>query len=113
MTNHDRYGGVATAPKSLDEVLELYRAGMTEARRVLKPRGHLFVKTMDQVDRDSRQRWFSDDLPLIAKELAMAKREEFIVQANKTPRSPGWKRQHHAWKSHSFLLIFRAAPDRR
>ena len=79
---------------------------MTEARRVLKPRGHLFVKAMDQVGKNSRQYWFSDDLPRIAKGLGMTKRDQFIVKANKTPSYPQWTQQHHAWKSHSFLLIF-------
>lgn len=104
MTNHDRFGGV-TAPVSIEDVLELYRVGMVEAARVLKPRGRLFVKAMDQLT-NHRQHWFSLKLPQIAENLGMFMRDQFIVKANKTPSYPQWERQHHAWKTHSFLLIF-------
>ena len=105
MTNHDRFGG-GTAPESDDEVLELYRIGMIEATRVLKPRGRLFVKAMDQVGKNNRQYWFSLKLPRIAEDLGMFMRDQLIVKANKTARFPGWTQQHHMHKVHSFLLIF-------
>lgn len=105
MTNHDRFGGVDTAPGSIDDVLELYAAGMREACRVLKPRGKLFVKTIDQIV-NSGPRWFSRELPAVAEQLGMFLRDELIVKANKTPQYPQWKNQFHVWKQHSFLLIF-------
>jgi len=70
MIFHDRYNGGATFDCfNIDDIMKLYQGGMTEARRVLKPRGRLLVKGMDQAV-GSRQRWFSRELPEFA-ELAI------------------------------------------
>jgi hypothetical protein len=104
---HGRYnGGASLQGSSVDDIVALYRAGMTEAARVLKPRGRLFVKTMDQVE-NGKTRWLSRELPDFAEQqLNMWHRDNFPLVANTTPRFKRWARQFHARKDYSYLLVF-------
>jgi hypothetical protein len=113
MIFHGRYNGGATLVLStVDEICELYQAGMTEARRVLKPRGRLFVKGMDQVE-SGRVRWFSQEVPAIAKGLGMEMLQLYILVPTAPPHFKRWKRQIHARQSHSYLWVFELTPPRR
>jgi hypothetical protein len=107
MVFNDRYRGAETQGRgfSVEDILELYQCGMTEAARILKSRGRLFVKGMDQVS-NGRQYWLSHDLPDIADDLGMFQRDQFILVPTAPPSSNRWKRQIHARKSHSFLWVF-------
>jgi hypothetical protein len=66
-----RYNGKATTfEATCADILELYRVGMIEARRVLKPRGRLLVKCQDQIE-SGKQFWFSRRIPELAEHLGM------------------------------------------
>jgi methylase of polypeptide subunit release factors len=105
---HDRlYNGVATTGMwSHAQIMDLYRAGMTEARRVLKPRGRMFIKGQDQIE-SGRQQWASIQLHQMAVELRMVAIDQLLLITNGPPGGARrWKRQLHAHRGHSFLWVF-------
>jgi tRNA G10 N-methylase Trm11 len=102
-----RYNGLnVSAGIDIDEIRDLYRAAMIEARRVLKPRGRLFVKCMDQVvDREECWQHIEVYQHAVA-DLGMFGRDLFILVPTAPPASKRWAKQKHARKSHSFLWVF-------
>ncbi len=103
------YAGQATT-KGADheDIVDLYRRGMVEAYRVLRPRGLLWVKGKSEVE-SGKQRWADIELHNIAvAELGMTAPDRFDLN---TPgrlfdrRWPG--QQQHARKISSFLWVFR------
>lgn len=111
ITNH-RYNNAATTGKESgtplyhDGIIQLYREGMTEAFRVLKPGGFCWVKGKDEVS-SGRQHWSHRQIPDIAdKELGFYMRDLFIVIPNGQSPTSRWTTQHHARKVHSYLWIF-------
>jgi ubiquinone/menaquinone biosynthesis C-methylase UbiE len=103
MMYSDIYGNAeTTANTTVADIVELYRAGMAEARRVLKPRGRLIVKGMDQVE-GRRQRWFHLEVPAMAEELGMFLHGRCILLANKTPNYKRWNRQRQI---QSYFWVF-------
>lgn len=117
MMFHNRYNGLGsvetfnnrysayTPLMSVDDVRRLYEDGMTEARRVLKSRGRMMVKTMDQVE-CREQQWVHVELHAIAQRLGMFGRDLFVLVPTAPPSFKRWKKQIHARKSHSFLWVF-------
>jgi hypothetical protein len=107
MVMHDRYnGGASLQGMSIDEIVELYQAGMTEARRILKPGGRMLVKTMDQVE-NGAMRFLSRELPEFAeKQLHLRHYQNMILAANTTKNFKRQKRQFHARNDYSMLMIF-------
>jgi hypothetical protein len=111
----DRYNGLATTDlASYADIVQLYRDGMTEAARVLRPGGQLWVKCKDTIASD-RQRWTHITLAEIAAEMGMYSRDLFLL----VPPAPSavttgrWARQLHARKVHSYLWIFETDGFRR
>jgi hypothetical protein len=97
-------GGHTTSGFSHRDIIELYRQGMSEAVRVLRADGQLWVKTMDEIE-SGRQRRSHIEIHTIAGELGLRDRDLFVL----TPppiKTARWRRQHHAHKAHSFLWIF-------
>lgn len=105
---HQRYRNAETTPKfSHSAILDLYRAGMAEGRRVLRPGGQLWVKCQDTVD-GRRQRWNGIAVHQIALSLGLCPLDMFVL-VNPTP--PGRRfgtAQMHARRNHSYLWIFNA-----
>ena len=89
-----------------DDILELYRQGMTEAKRILKRGGLLLVKCQDEVE-SSKQRWSHIEILNIAvDELGMADEDLFVLVRSSVPVVQH-KRQQHARKNHSYLWVLR------
>jgi hypothetical protein len=102
-----RYGGAATtANHSHADIIDLYRKGMVEARRVLRRGGTLWVKTQDEIE-SGRQRRSLIEVYNIAVELGFKDRDLFLLVPPpiKTKR---WRKQYHARKTHSYLWVFEA-----
>jgi len=87
-----------------DDIIELYRLGMTEARRILKVGGLLWVKCKDEVE-SSVQRWSHIEIALMAWRLNLYALDLFVLTQNSKPVIQ--HNQKHARKNHSFLWIFR------
>ncbi len=109
-----RYNGhLTTAGLYNGDILCLYRDGMTEARRVLRPAGgQLWVKCKDEVEREV-QRWSHIKIYEIALRLGFSARDLFVLipDGRQAQRWPG-RTQRHARKNHSYLWIFER-PDER
>jgi hypothetical protein len=97
----DRYG-LFEAPRKSSEVLELAAAGMTEAARVLRPKGRLFVKCMDYIDKRFVQG--RHNVVATAHTLGLEQVDEFVHHSGIGPGA--WERQLHSRRAHSFLCIF-------
>jgi hypothetical protein len=106
LTDH-RFNNAATTPRLYhDGVIQLYTDAMTEADRVLRPGGFLWVKCKDEVSHD-RQNWSHIQIYEHATKLGLYGRDLFVLVARNPATSMGtWNRQLHARKTHSFMWIF-------
>jgi hypothetical protein len=93
-----------TPNMTLDEIRDLFREGMVEARRVLKPGGLLWVKCKDSTE-SGAQRWQHVEVYNDALALGFAAKDLFLV-ISPPPIASFWKRQRSARKAHSYLWIF-------
>jgi ubiquinone/menaquinone biosynthesis C-methylase UbiE len=75
---------------------------MTEAYRVLKPGGLLWVKCQDEIE-SGRQRWTHMELQARAVALGFVDRDMALLIQKAAPLQ--FKRQLHLRKNHSYLLI--------
>jgi len=109
-----RYRGDQTmAGMYNQDIMGLYREGMTEAFRVLKSDGGgLWVKCKDEVEREV-QRWSHIRIYEMALQIGFCARDLFVLvpSGQQAQRWPG-RVQRHARKNHSFLWIFQR-PDER
>lgn len=85
-------------------IIQLYRDGMIEAQRVLRPGGLLWIKCMDEIE-SGKQRWGHVEILEIAKQLDMTAVDLFLLVRRNYPVVNG--RQKHARKNHSYLWVFR------
>lgn len=110
-----RYNGLATTDMiTYAEIIGLYRDGMTEAARVLRDGGQMWVKCKDTLASE-RQRWSHITVYELAQELGLYARDLFLL----VPPAPSsittgrWARQIHARKVHSYLWIFETGGYKR
>jgi hypothetical protein len=102
-----RYNNAATTGGMYHEdIVNLYRAGMVEAKRVLRQQGQLWVKCKDEVE-SSRQCWSHMEIHDIALELGYSAKDLFVLVPTSRTSFKRWSEQLHARKSHSFLWVFR------
>lgn len=103
---HDAYRNNETTPgRTVAEILELYRAGMTEARRVLRDGGQLWVKCQDTVSARV-QVWNGIAIHGIGLDLGMYPRDLFVLVNPTPPGRHSGRGQQHARRNHSYLWIF-------
>ncbi|CPW83165.1 DNA methyltransferase [Mycobacteroides abscessus] len=102
----DRYNNAATTKgMSHNDIRELYKDGMSETLRVLKPGGQLWVKCKDEIE-SGKQQWSHIEIHSDATELGLYARDLFVlVPSSKSPQSR-WNTQKHARKIHSYLWVF-------
>ena len=100
----DRYGLVG-GPTNHRDLLELFRGGISEAHRVLRGGGRLFVKCMDYVN-GRVYRTGRHDVVSIAFELGFKQVDEFVHYSGTGPQPP-IENPGHSRRAHSFLCIFR------
>lgn len=108
-------GGATTTANSHAGIMAVYQSGMTEAARVLRDGGQLWVKCKDTIASE-RQCWSHIDIHEMAKGLGMYARDLFLLvpAAPSTVAAGGrWPRQLHARKVHSYLWIFETGGYRR
>ncbi len=86
------------------DIMANYQRGMTEATRILKPAGTLWVKCADEVE-SSHQRRGHLEVFQIAQGLGLIDQDLFVLM-QEMPVTDG-RRQRHARKNCSFLWIFR------
>lgn len=87
------------------DIARLYRTGMIEALRVLRPGGTCWVKCQDAIE-GRQQKWAIVTMHNLGLELGYRPQDMFVL-VNPTP--PGVhhaERQFHARRNHSYLWIF-------
>jgi hypothetical protein len=103
--NNHRYGVHLTEHMRHPEIVAMYREGMTEALRVLRPGGTLWVKCKDEND-GGKQNWSHCELRDSAMELGLSVIDLLVLAPRPAP-TRRHQRQKHALKTHSYLWIFR------
>lgn len=110
-----RYDGHLTAAGMYNaDIMELYRQGMAEAFRVLKPDGgQLWVKCKDETQREI-QCWSHVKVYEMAMELGFCARDLFLLVPSTGQPAGRWagREQRHAYKNHSFLWVMTRPDDR-
>lgn len=86
------------------DIRALYRGGIQEAWRILKPGGKLLIKGKDEVE-SGRQCWSHRELSDDAEELGFYVRDMFLLVPKARTSMNRWSTQKHARKIHSFLLV--------
>jgi len=99
-----RYG--VDQPMSVRDKMNLIYSGLVECSRVCAPGGILLVKCQDQVV-SGAVRWQSFELVSLGAVLNL-RLEDMLLFPSYRPQPPG-KRQVHARRNYSTLLIFRKA----
>lgn len=110
-----RYNGLATTDMiTYADIMQLYQDGMTEASRVLREGGQLWVKCKDTIASE-RQRWSHITVFEMADKLGMYPRDLFLLvsPAPTTVTTGRWSRQIHARKVQSYLWIFETGGYKR
>jgi hypothetical protein len=87
------------------DIMEGYEGGMTEADRILKPGGTLWVKCADEIERSLHRRSHMEVFQ-IAQSLDLIDQDLFVLMQDTLPVTNG-RRQQHARKNCSFLWVFR------
>jgi tRNA G10 N-methylase Trm11 len=106
---NERYG--VNVPAKVKDRHALMVAGLTEAVRVARSKGHILVKCQDQVS-NGRMHWQTDLMTETAKNCT--KVDEFLFLGHSIPqpmgpsaRCPNGRKQRHAHGRPSSLLIFK------
>lgn len=94
-----------TSFSSLQEMWLMYRDSMAEFLRVLQPGGYLVIKCQDAVSA-SKNHWSHWMVESFAMQLGYEQIDMFILGSKRVLISSKWKRQQHARKNHSFLIVF-------
>jgi len=110
-----RYNGLQTTDMiTYAQIMQLYEDGMTEAARVLRDGGQLWVKCKDTLASE-RQRWSHITVFELADKLGLYPRDLFLLvpPAPSSVTTGRWARQLHARKVHSYLWIFETGGYKR
>lgn len=107
-----RYGVTATTVTNMQAVMSLYKKGIEEANRVLKPKGILCIKCMDVCSAGGQ--WMVHvDLTNLCRNAGMKSLDLFIV-TNPSPLVRfGSDVQKCARKNHSYMLLFTTATQKK
>jgi hypothetical protein len=105
-TNHDggmddRYG--IDRYRTPDDVAELYRRGITEAARVVRPGGYVLVKCQDQIC-GGRLRLQTAEVIAFAQSIDLEVVDVLHLVGGR-PQPPG-RRQVHARRNYSTMVVF-------
>ncbi|WP_067974950.1 class I SAM-dependent methyltransferase [Mycolicibacter icosiumassiliensis] len=87
------------------DIRTMYREGMAEAMRVLRPGGLVFVKGKDEIE-SGRQCWSQTELLLDAQSMGLYGKDVFVLIPTSRTSMRRWDTQKHARKVHSFLWVF-------
>jgi hypothetical protein len=91
---------------SHDDIIQLFRDGMIEGHRILKPGGLMLVKCKDEIESGKQKITHIEIHDIAVNELRMEVQDTF-VPTQKQPVMYGGQPQQHAWKNHSYLWVFK------
>ena len=84
-------------------IINLYREGLEELKRITKSKGYILCKCQDEIY-GGKQKWSHIEILNVATELELYAKDLFILTSKKNPK-PIF-RQLHARKNHSYLWVF-------
>jgi hypothetical protein len=87
------------------EIIQLFRDGMIEAKRVLRAGGRLFVKCKDEIQSGKQCRSDIEIWLIATKELDLTDLDRFTLHS-KPVNQARWQTQKHARKTDSYLWVF-------
>lgn len=87
-----------------EAIVDLYRAGIVEAARVVKAGGTIWVKCQDEVS-SGRPRWTHIEVLREGEKVGLIATDLFVLVASAKPILRH-SRQLHARKNHSYLWVF-------
>jgi hypothetical protein len=94
------------------DIIELYKGGIREAKRVLRPGGMLWVKCKDEIE-GGHQRWSHVEIYNAATDLGFYGLDLFVL-VTQVPCGLRWRNgQRHARKNHSYLWVLRSTTSAR
>jgi hypothetical protein len=102
---HSLYNNSERESETVEDTLSMYYKGMSEAKRLLKPKGLLMVKCMDEISGGKQRRNHITVLNM-ALELGYTDEDLFILVQKGVPVMRHTY-QLHARKNNSYLWIFR------
>lgn len=88
------------------DIIQLYREGMVEAHRILRPTGLMWVKCQDEIESSKQCMSHIEIHDIAVDELGMVVEDLFVLMQRGKPIVQH-KVQKHARKNHSYLWIFR------
>lgn len=100
----DDFGLGTTALDTIDDVIGLYRDGIIEAGRVLRPGGRLMVKCQD-LSYNHRLHLVSLDVLRLIRGTGFDLADQFILVNKARMPSSVWAKQERARRAHSVLWI--------
>jgi hypothetical protein len=87
-----------------EDILQLYREGLKELKRITQPGGYILCKCQDEIY-GCKQKWTHIEIHNIAiQELGLYSKDLFVLVNTRNPK-PLYKQQH-ARKNHSYLWVF-------
>jgi phage N-6-adenine-methyltransferase len=90
---------------SHDDIIRLYRDGMVEGWRILKPGGLMLVKCKDEIERGLSRMSHIELHDIALKELGMEVQDLFVL--TQKVLLVRFRNNDHARKNHSYLWVFR------
>lgn len=87
------------------DIIQLYRYGMKEGHRCLKPNGMLWVKCKDEIESSKQYMSHIEIHDYATKDLGMTVKDLFVLTCHFAPVQI--KAQQHARKNHSYLWLFK------
>lgn len=100
---NDAYRIEESGVDSSEDLIDLYRGGMEEAHRVVRPGGQVWVKCQDGIEWTA-QHWNHIAIHDIAVSLGWVAKDLFIFVSRWRPMR--WPYQRHSRKNHSYLWVF-------
>ncbi len=107
--NTDYKNAETTFGYSHVDIIKLYRDGMTEGYRILKPGGLMLVKCKDEVEAGKQRMSHVEIHDIAVNDLRMEVQDLFVL-TQKSPVPYFGRSNQHARKNHSYLWVFRK-PD--
>lgn len=90
--------------KTHSAIIDLYRSGMNEARRLLKVNGHLIIKCQDEVE-SRKQRW--SHIELMSHDGFVCEDLLVLIRVGGILIGRCQEKQQHARKNHSYFVVLR------
>jgi len=94
------------------DIMNLYKEGMTEAYRCLKPGGILLVKCQDEVESSKQKRSHIEIFHIAIDELSMIDKAMYSLVSQQKPVIQH-KNQKHPRQNSSFLWVFQKKEDKK